>query len=939
MDGVVALDAGAVPEELDQYEDEVEFRRALRKKLEQTALGFRVDVANAALSIITVGFYIWETSENPDEGSGRELYLWAVEIVCTFQFACNYLLKYYACDNRKNFVQEPHNIMDGITTLPLILEVIAFTIGHKELLMLCARVLRICRILRLYCITRYAESEITQQLNKFAYLLGSSIFMSAAFYNLFEKDSTKEDAYGVSKINFWDSLWVTFVTITTVGYGDLTPETWEGRMVCIVCIAYNFVVVPMELNNLSVLLAMKSPFARASFRARKPNEHVIVCGNVTFSSVSGFLQEFFHEDHGNTDMSVILLHPVTPKGDLLQLIKSGKYANQVKYIEGTPMDKVDLKRASATFAKGYFILSDKHRADPDMEDASNILRALYIKHNSSGANPSIGERETFLQLIRQESKSNVSAACQATGEGEIDQLVCTDEFKMGLLGISALCPAFTTLISNLITSADDTPPDSLKAEDWHEEYCYGCGFELYRTSLSRHFSRKSFREIAAIVYTDFGAVMFALDFVDSANERRVAVCPNDFVVGRASSVSAFVIAPDVSVTRKIATYQPKDQKSAIRHTLNFSNSAGLDCWGLCRRRNPSQAYSSFENDKAAELEEMNSAEGQDKIKAAGPVSESRLLMSEAELARCDRNPKKKFVAASLSDLVKKVAEMKKSYHTRGPIELEEASLDVDLKLTGHIIVCGPLTNFYPLIAPLRRNHLEVIQPIVLMVPPKNEWDNTDRRVWDKISMFEDVWILEGLASDYRDLKRVNIESCVSVIILAPKPSTKPDDGGDTGQTDLVDADSIFAFQHIQRFTQRSVLVELVSPNNMSFLVPDAANAGCADTYMMAPYVRGWVFTTSMLDTLICQAFYNRDLLTVLRTLVTGGGEKSEFKSSDGQSIKQGFVSQIPVPAIYAGMQYSAFFLHFLQERGMVCLGLFRSPSSSDGMPFVYTNPK
>ena len=38
--------------------------------------------------------------------------------------------------------------------------------------------------------------------------------------------------------NFFDAIWWSLVTITTVGYGDLVPKTFWGRIIGIVFIAW-----------------------------------------------------------------------------------------------------------------------------------------------------------------------------------------------------------------------------------------------------------------------------------------------------------------------------------------------------------------------------------------------------------------------------------------------------------------------------------------------------------------------------------------------------------------------------------------------------------------------------------------------------------------------------------------------------------------------------
>jgi voltage-gated potassium channel len=51
------------------------------------------------------------------------------------------------------------------------------------------------------------------------------ILVSAVLYSLFEK------------VNVGDSLWWAVVTASTVGYGDISPDTWQARFIAIVLIS------------------------------------------------------------------------------------------------------------------------------------------------------------------------------------------------------------------------------------------------------------------------------------------------------------------------------------------------------------------------------------------------------------------------------------------------------------------------------------------------------------------------------------------------------------------------------------------------------------------------------------------------------------------------------------------------------------------------------
>jgi hypothetical protein len=65
---------------------------------------------------------------------------------------------------------------------------------------------------------------------------------------------------------FWfhDAFYFVVCTITTIGYGDISPATAETRMITVVAITVTFVVLPMQFQKLLVTLDLQSaPYNRS----------------------------------------------------------------------------------------------------------------------------------------------------------------------------------------------------------------------------------------------------------------------------------------------------------------------------------------------------------------------------------------------------------------------------------------------------------------------------------------------------------------------------------------------------------------------------------------------------------------------------------------------------------------------------------------------------
>lgn len=99
------------------------------------------------------------------------------------------------------------------------------------------------------------------------------------------------------------------------------------------------------------------------------------------------------------------------------------------------------------------------------------------------------------------------------------------------------------------------------------------------------------------------------------------------------------------------------------------------------------------------------------------------------------------------------------------------------------------------------------------------------------------------------------------------------------------------------------------------------------------YAAGFGLATEGLHTILCQAFYNPEVMRFAEQLLS--------PASDGESSR---LSQIPCPVQYHGVSYDAMVIEMLEVHGVVVVGLYRSSTSlgrgnESPLPYVYMAPK
>ncbi|CAH8665149.1 unnamed protein product [Schistosoma rodhaini] len=189
-------------------------------------------------------------------------HLETLELICTIWFTVEYALRLSVAPNKCTFIKSPMNLIDVIAILPYYFSVIFEVWLHSPLDSLVSmrkivQMFRILRILRVFKLARHSQGlqalgyTLKQSYKELGLLmlfvvLVVLLFSSLAYFA--EKDDNKNEFQSIPA-----TFWWAIITMTTVGYGDITPKTALGKVIGSICCICGVLVVglpiPIIVNN------------------------------------------------------------------------------------------------------------------------------------------------------------------------------------------------------------------------------------------------------------------------------------------------------------------------------------------------------------------------------------------------------------------------------------------------------------------------------------------------------------------------------------------------------------------------------------------------------------------------------------------------------------------------------------------------------------------
>eukprot|EP00102_Acyrthosiphon_pisum_P023641 XP_016660851.1 PREDICTED: calcium-activated potassium channel slowpoke isoform X24 [Acyrthosiphon pisum] len=814
----------------------------------QTTTGRILVVLVFILSIASLIIYFIDASNEEVERCQK----WShnvtqqVDLAFNIFFMVYYFIRFIAASDKLWFMLEMYSFVDYFTIPPSFLSIY---LGRTWIGL---RFLRALRLMTVPDILQYLNILKTSSSIRLAQLV--SIFISvwltaAGIIHLLENSGDPFEFQNQQRLSYWTCVYFLIVTMSTVGYGDVFCQTILGRTFLVFFLLVGLAIFASCIPEIIDLIGTRPKYG-GTLKNERGRRHIVVCGHITYESVSHFLKDFLHEDREDVDVEVVFLHRKPPDLELEGLFK--RHFTTVEFFQGSIMNPIDLQRVKVHEADACLVLANKYCQDPDAEDAANIMRVISIKNYSD-------DIRVIIQLMQYHNKAyllNIPSWDWKQG----DDVICLAELKLGFIAQSCLAPGFSTMMANLFamrsfkTSRDVierlipciVPVKSVEfgvfqspdTQAWQNDYLQGTGCEMYTETLSPSFTGMTFPQASELCFTKLKLLLLAIEIKgEDGRDSKISINPRGSKIQ--ASTQGFFIAQSADEVKRAWYYckacheEIRDEtlikKCKCKNLATFRKGVrAIQMVGramLGNKNTPTAMPNSIMSaakqvnkvkpinrpaDKGSPNQNYNRAQQEEGSYAGYQLAyEVKKLLPTTRGGSAGTNINSNGIQIGIADDQAKDFDFEKTemkydstgmFHWSSAKSLEECILDRNQAamtvLNGHVVVClfadpdSPLIGLRNLVMPLRASnfHYHELKHVVIVGAV-----DYIRREWKMLQNLPKISVLNGSPLSRADLRAVNVNLCDMCVILSAKVPSNDD-------PTLADKEAILASLNIKAMT-------------------------------------------------------------------------------------------------------------------------------------------
>lgn len=205
----------------------------------ETPTGKAINLILAALVLLSSGIFVAETY---NISHAIRFYLDVIDTAILVIFAGEYALRLWSSENKIRYILSFYSIIDLIAILPFFLGVVDVRFIR---LFRCFRILRLIRFIDKRFLYGSINTEDGVIFAKILFTLFGIIFV---FSGLIYQVENPVNAHVFA--TFLDAFYFSVVTMTTVGFGDVTPISELGRLLTVLMILTGIALIPWQVGDL-----------------------------------------------------------------------------------------------------------------------------------------------------------------------------------------------------------------------------------------------------------------------------------------------------------------------------------------------------------------------------------------------------------------------------------------------------------------------------------------------------------------------------------------------------------------------------------------------------------------------------------------------------------------------------------------------------------------
>jgi voltage-gated potassium channel len=201
-------------------------------------IGRIVNLLITGLVLVSTGIFIAETYPlSPDVRS----LISSIDLIILYIFAIEYLLRLITAPDKLKYLFSFYSLIDLIAILPMLTGITDVSFIR---ILRWFRILRLLRFIEGKALLGNLDREDSSIVTRILFTIFSIIFIYSGL--IYQVEHPVNPKFGT----FFDAVYFAVATMTTVGFGDITPISDAGKLMTVLMILSGIALIPWQLGDL-----------------------------------------------------------------------------------------------------------------------------------------------------------------------------------------------------------------------------------------------------------------------------------------------------------------------------------------------------------------------------------------------------------------------------------------------------------------------------------------------------------------------------------------------------------------------------------------------------------------------------------------------------------------------------------------------------------------